>query len=1009
MLLIGILLSLPIVIASGFVSVNGTHFYLDGEPFYFAGGNAYFLWYGYYNCNSTSPANQGLCTPEALDDAVGLNFTVIRTWGFSDGLQFWGSLQNPNGTYPEASFQKFDRLIKEAGDRDLKLIISLTNNWDDYGGMCQYAKWCGVPNANICNPNSGQPGTPAHDAFYTNACTKDLYERYVTFFLNRTNTLTGVKYKDDPIIMAWELANEPRAMTDPTGQTLRNWIAEMSAYIKSLDSNHLVTTGEDGFYISGSRPEYGYHAEDGADYILNSDIPTIDFASFHAYDWWGSQSNLYYWIQKHGEDARFIFGKPTVAGEIDASKSDSYIQDVYNQMEVSRINGDLIWMICPTGFSESGGRCIKYPEDTLVPIAQSHSAYMDSYVPPANHAPVLAHIDDVTVNATGLVTIVADAADQDGDPLNYSIDNPWFVKNGNVFTWQTSLYSTGYYNFRMTVNDGDLGDSQIFYVNVTGQNFNCTLPQNNLLITKDTTLCPGNYNLPDGITISASGVTLTCENTFLIGGGSSTGIRVSPDSKNNVTIKNCRVEEYTNCILYQYHHRYGKFINNTLINCGYGIDAREGTIGNNVFIGNRFINSTLYLHNVDYSVVENNTFSRGDKYANDIGIQLHKADYGVFINNSISGYNQGIVFDGNSYNLFEDNIFMENLAAASFFWGGWHNVFMGNRFVNNTYGLKHDASWYGQLTNISIIGNEFVGNNYGLYLGAVANSEVVSNNLIDNVYGIKVLSGVYLSRGNTFYRNNLIKSSISYAYNANDGGTNDSWSYNSQGNYWSSYDTPAEGCNDANSDRICDLPYAISGGNNSDNYPFTEKNGWLPPEISISPGWNLFTPLRIPIDAKDKNISLRQGWNLFGYSGLQPFDWSEAVIWDGSENSIYDGLIQSSIYYYDNGAYSLVPGDDAYLQRGKAYWLYAYQDNLILILPNAGGSSMGSSHTWAAVEISDGSTTKNVADAESVGWLQSTLYYYDDGYKLVPDDNESVYPWRGYWIFSNKNLTLIIQ
>jgi endo-1,4-beta-mannosidase len=39
--------------------------------------------------------------------------------------------------------------------------------------------------------------------------------------LTRKNHLTGVEYRDDPTILAWELMNEPRCTTDPSGDTLQ--------------------------------------------------------------------------------------------------------------------------------------------------------------------------------------------------------------------------------------------------------------------------------------------------------------------------------------------------------------------------------------------------------------------------------------------------------------------------------------------------------------------------------------------------------------------------------------------------------------------------------------------------------------------------------------------------------------------------------------------------------------------------------------------------------------------
>ncbi len=61
------------------------------------------------------------------------------------------------------------------------------------------------------------------------------FKKTVQFVLNRTNTITGVPYKEDKAVLAWETGNE---IVTPF-----SWTREVAAYVKSIDSHHLVMEG----------------------------------------------------------------------------------------------------------------------------------------------------------------------------------------------------------------------------------------------------------------------------------------------------------------------------------------------------------------------------------------------------------------------------------------------------------------------------------------------------------------------------------------------------------------------------------------------------------------------------------------------------------------------------------------------------------------------------------------------------------------------------------------------
>jgi mannan endo-1,4-beta-mannosidase len=86
--------------------------------------------------------------------------------------------------------------------------------------------------------------------FYTHAEANAANRRYIEMLVDRENGYTGVRYRDDPTIMAWQLGNEPRPGEGELGkqnfEVFTRWVGETADYIRSLDPNHLISTGNEG-------------------------------------------------------------------------------------------------------------------------------------------------------------------------------------------------------------------------------------------------------------------------------------------------------------------------------------------------------------------------------------------------------------------------------------------------------------------------------------------------------------------------------------------------------------------------------------------------------------------------------------------------------------------------------------------------------------------------------------------------------------------------------------------
>lgn len=126
------------------------------------------------------------------------------------------------------------------------------------------------------------------------------------------------RYKQSPAVFAWELMNEPRCHGCPTS-VVTTWATEISAFIKSLDKNHMVTLGDEGWLTPADGigdGSYPYSGAEGIDFVANLQIDTLDYGTLHLYpgSWgepyaWGSE-----WIEQHNTIGA-MYGKPVVLEE----------------------------------------------------------------------------------------------------------------------------------------------------------------------------------------------------------------------------------------------------------------------------------------------------------------------------------------------------------------------------------------------------------------------------------------------------------------------------------------------------------------------------------------------------------------------------------------------------------------------------------------------------------------------------------------------------------------------
>ncbi|KAJ5313104.1 hypothetical protein N7508_003934 [Penicillium antarcticum] len=344
---------------TGFPTTNGLKFEINGKTSYFAGSNSY--WIGFLTNNAD--------VDTVLDHMDESGLRILRVWGFNDvntvpssGTVYYQLLSDGRATINTGAdgLQRLDYVVAAAEKRNVKLIINFVNNWSDYGGMAAYVTAFGG----------------SQTTWYTNTAAQTAYRAYIKAVVSR--------YIDSPAVFAWELANEPRC-NGCNPSVLYDWIVSTSAYIKSLDSKHMVAIGDEGFGLdAGSDGSYPYSYSEGLNFTMNLDIDTIDFGTFHLYpSSWGTSNDWGNgWITSHGA-ACAAAGKPCLFEEYGVTSDHCAIEAPWQATALSAtgVAADLYWQYGDTlsyGKSPDDGNTFYYGTSDFTCLVTDHMVAIGS-------------------------------------------------------------------------------------------------------------------------------------------------------------------------------------------------------------------------------------------------------------------------------------------------------------------------------------------------------------------------------------------------------------------------------------------------------------------------------------------------------------------------------------------------------------------------------------------------------------------------------------------------------
>ncbi len=263
----------------GFVTVRNGRFELGGAPYFYVGAN---LWYGCYLSDPNLNGGRARMVRE-LDRLQRIGVNNIRLLAGSETSPLAGAIPRGITRAPHAEDESLlaglDFCLAEMARRNQRGILFVSNYWQWSGSFAQYVRW--ITGENIPDPDKPVMAKGDWHAFmefsarfYKTPAAVALYNDYVTRLIHRRNTVNGRIYRDDPAIMTWELANEPRPSADYPADVpvFCDWVATTAKMIHEQAPHHLVCTGSEGLHGSLDQESV---------FVAAHKTPAIDYVTVH--------------------------------------------------------------------------------------------------------------------------------------------------------------------------------------------------------------------------------------------------------------------------------------------------------------------------------------------------------------------------------------------------------------------------------------------------------------------------------------------------------------------------------------------------------------------------------------------------------------------------------------------------------------------------------------------------------------------------------------------------------